>query len=205
MSGDIVLGPNQRADIRRKIVLAGDDGCGKTSMLLVYAYNKFPEEYIPSISDYVTNRRCDGKLVHAQFWDTDSRDEHERLRPLSYPGSNAILLIFSVDSPESFENIKKKWWPEVTQFSKGTPLVVVGTKTDLRQDDDTRRKLSAQGQMPITSEQGEEVAREIDARYIECSAKTGSGVQEVFTLAVQESMKMKGKDTKARRNRCVVI
>jgi Rho family, other len=87
-------------------------------------------------------------------------------------------------------------------FCKGTPLMVVATKTDLRQDDNTRRMLSAQGQMPVTPEQGAEVAREIGAKYIECSAKTGSGVQEVFTLALQESMKCKNT---RRWPKCVVI
>lgn len=63
--------------------------------------------------------------------------------------------------------------------------------------------LSAQGQTPVTSEQGAAVAKEIGARYIECSAKTGQGVQEVFTLALKESMKGKwGKIVKQRR--CVI-
>lgn len=63
--------------------------------------------------------------------------------------------------------------------------------------------LSAQGQTPITSEQGAAVAREIGAKYIECSAKTGAGVQEVFSLALKESMRGRwGKMVKERR--CVV-
>lgn len=49
--------------------------------------------------------------------------------------------------------------------------------------------LSAQGQVPVTSEQGMAVAREIGAKYIECSAKMGVGVQDVFGLALKESMR----------------
>lgn len=64
--------------------------------------------------------------------------------------------------------------------------------------------LGAQGQKPVTPEQGAEVAQEIGAKYIECSAKTGTGVQEVFALALRESMMNKwGKIQK--RTRCVVI
>lgn len=63
--------------------------------------------------------------------------------------------------------------------------------------------LGAQGQTPVTSEQGSDVAKEIGAKYIECSAKTGSGVQDVFSLALKESMRGKwGKMVKVRR--CVV-
>jgi Rho family protein len=64
--------------------------------------------------------------------------------------------------------------------------------------------LGAQGQTPVSAEQGQGVAREIGARYIECSAKTGTGVQEVFALALKESMRGKwGKKLKQRR--CVII
>jgi Ras family. len=64
--------------------------------------------------------------------------------------------------------------------------------------------LGAQGQMPISSEQGGVVAKEIGAKYIECSAKTGTGVHEVFNLALKESMKGRwGKIVKQRR--CIVI
>jgi len=63
--------------------------------------------------------------------------------------------------------------------------------------------LGAQGQTPVTPEQGSDVAREIGAKYIECSAKTGSGVQNVFVLALKESMKGKwGKMVKHRR--CII-
>jgi Rho family protein len=96
-----------------------------------------------------------------------------------------------------------KWYPEVAHFCEGTPLILVATKTDLRRDDNTRRMLGAQGQTAVSPEQGAEVAREIGAKYVECSAKTGSGVQEVFALALRESMKGKwGKI--ARQRRCVV-
>lgn len=98
----------------------------------------------------------------------------------------------------------QQWYPEVAHFCEGTPLVLVGTKTDLRRDEQTRRMLGAQGQTAITVEHGASVAKEIGARYIECSAKTGSGVQEVFSLALKESMKGNwGKKLKQRR--CVVI
>ena len=96
-----------------------------------------------------------------------------------------------------------QWYPEVAHFCEGTPLILVGTKTDLRRDEQTQRMLNAQGQTPVTFEQGAVVAKDIGARYIECSAKTGQGVQEVFTLALKESMRGKwGKIVKQRR--CVV-
>lgn len=66
--------------------------------------------------------------------------------------------------------------------------------------------LGAQGQTPVTPEQGSDVAKEIGAKYIECSAKTGSGVQDVFNLALKESMKRAwGRRLKTKNgSRCVV-
>ena len=57
-----------------------------------------------------------------------------RLRPLSYPGTQVFILCFSVISPSSYENVKIKWYPELTHHCPGVPIVLVGTKTDLRTD-----------------------------------------------------------------------
>ncbi|KAI0693869.1 P-loop containing nucleoside triphosphate hydrolase protein [Cytidiella melzeri] len=196
--------PPRRPDVKKKLVVVGDGGCGKTCLLIVYAENRFPEAYIPTVfENYVTQVTFDGKLVELALWDTAGQEDYDRLRPLSYPESDVILIIFSIDFPVSLGNVTDKWYPEVAHFCEGTPLILVGTKTDLRRDEQTKRMLNAQGQTPITPEQGAAVAREIGAKYIECSAKTGTGVQEVFNLALKESMKGKwGKMVKQRR--CVV-
>ncbi len=84
------------------------------------------------------------------------------------------------------------------------PLILIGTKIDLRKDETTRRMLSAQGQTTVTPEQGQAVAKEIGAKYMECSAKTGQGVKDVFNAALKESVKgrrWKMKTTK----KCVVL
>ncbi|TDL25140.1 signal transducer [Rickenella mellea] len=195
---------SHRPDIKKKLVVVGDGGCGKTCLLIVYAENRFPEAYIPTVfENYVTQVQFDGKVVELALWDTAGQEEYDRLRPLSYPESDVILIVFSVDYPSSLGNVQDKWFPEVAHFCEGTPLILVGTKIDLRQDDQTRRMLAAQGQTTVSSERGGAVAREIGARYVECSAKTGVGVQDVFNLALKESVRKKwGK--MVRQRRCVV-
>ncbi|KAG5651483.1 GTP-binding protein Rho1 [Sphagnurus paluster] len=196
---------SRRPDLRRKLVVVGDGGCGKTCLLIVYAENRFPEAYIPTVfENYVTQVSFEGKVIELALWDTAGQEEYDRLRPLSYPESDVILIVFSIDFPTSLANVQDKWYPEVAHFCEGTPLILVGTKTDLRSDEQTRRMLGAQGQAPITPEQGANVAREIGAKYVECSAKTGHGVLDVFILALRECLKGKwGKIVKQRR--CVVI
>ncbi|KAF9447071.1 hypothetical protein P691DRAFT_672196 [Macrolepiota fuliginosa MF-IS2] len=182
--------PTRRPDLKKKLVVVGDGGCGKTCLLIVYAENRFPEAYIPTVfENYVTQVHFEGKQIELALWDTAGQEEYDRLRPLSYPESDVILVVFSVDFPTSLANVLDKWYPEVSHFCESVPMILVATKTDLRTDDQTRRMLSAQGQSAVTGEQGQSVAKEIGAKYVECSAKTGVGVKDVFTLALKESMK----------------
>ena len=70
------------------------------------------------------------------IWDTSKSllfhtfmDEHEdRLRPLSYSDADVILMCFSVESPDSLDNISEKWLPEVQHFCPHVPIVLVGNK-----------------------------------------------------------------------------
>lgn len=102
--------------------------------------------------------------------------------------------------------LSDQWYPEVAHFCENTPLLLIGTKIDLRRDEQTRRMLGAQGQTTVTAEQGAAVAKAIGARYMECSAKTGEGVQEVFGAALRESMKSKwGERVKKTGKGCVVL
>jgi len=197
--------PARKPDIKKKLVVVGDGGCGKTCLLIVYAENRFPEAYIPTVfENYVTQVRFDGKEIELALWDTAGQEEYDRLRPLSYPESDVILIVFSIDFPVSLGNVQDKWYPEVAHFCEGTPLLLVGTKIDLRKDEQTRRMLGAQGQHTVTPEQGQVVAKEIGAKYMECSAKTGQGVHDVFNAALKESLKAKW-GQKMKKKRCVVI
>ena len=56
----------------------------------------------------------------------------KRLRPLSYPDSNVILMCFSIDSPDSLTNVGEKWYPELRYYCPKAPILVVGNKKDLR-------------------------------------------------------------------------
>lgn len=72
--------------------------------------------------------------VELALWDTAGQEDYDRLRPLSYPDTDVILMCFSVDSPDSLENIPEKWTPEVKHFCPNVPIILVGNKKDLRND-----------------------------------------------------------------------
>ena len=115
------------------------------------------------------------------LFDTAGQEDYDRLRPLSYPQTDVFLVCFSVTSPASFENVREKWFPEVHHHCPGVPCLIVGTQIDLRDDPQVLEKLQRQKQRPISSEQGERLARELGAvKYVECSALTQKGLKNVF-------------------------
>ena len=88
------------------------------------------------------------------LWDTAGQEDYDRLRPLSYPDTDVILMCFSVDSPDSLENIPEKWTPEVKHFCPNVPIILVGNKKDLRNDSNTVRELAKMKQVGYSRNSG---------------------------------------------------
>ncbi|CAN6621028.1 GTP-binding protein Rho4p [Trichomonascus vanleenenianus] len=175
------------ADYHCKLVCIGDGNTGKTSLLVTYAHGQFPETYVPTVfENYLTKVKVpSGKLVELALWDTAGQEEYDRLRALSYPEADVLLVCFAIDAPASLDNVYEKWIPEVDHHCPDVPVILVGLKTDLRNDLTTQQLLRSRNQQPITAEQGKKAAHACGAyRYMECSARTGNGVPEVFNQAI---------------------
>jgi len=128
----------------------------------------------------------DGKPINLGLWDTAGQEDYDRLRPLSYPQTDVFLVAFSIVNPASFENVRAKWHPEISHHCPTTPIILVGTKVDLREDQATIDKLNAKKQSPITYEQALAMCSEIGSRkYMECSALTQQGLKAVFDEAIR--------------------
>ncbi|XP_032432080.1 ras homolog family member Gb [Xiphophorus hellerii] len=170
-----------------KCVVVGDGAVGKTCLLISYTTGAFPKEYIPTVFDnYSSQVTVDGRVISLNLWDTAGQEEYDRLRTLSYPQTNVFVICFSISSPASYENVKHKWHPEVSHHCPNVPILLVGTKSDLRNDADIQRKLKEQNQAPITHQQGLSLAKQVQAvRYMECSALNQDGIKEVFAEAVR--------------------
>ncbi|KAG6752343.1 hypothetical protein POTOM_044567 [Populus tomentosa] len=135
-----------------KCVTVGDGAVGKTCMLISYTSNTFPTDYVPTVFDnFSANVVVDGSTVNLGLWDTAGQEDYNRLRPLSYRGADVFLLAFSLISKASYENIAKKWISELRHYAPTVPVVLVGTKLDLRND--KQYLIDHPGATPITTAQ----------------------------------------------------
>ncbi|XP_055355236.1 ras-related C3 botulinum toxin substrate 2-like [Paramacrobiotus metropolitanus] len=156
-------------------------------MLISYTTDSFPGEYVPTVFDnFSAALKVDDILVNLGLWDTAGQEDYDRLRPLSYPQTDVFLICFSVVSPSSLDNVLLKWYPEIHHHCPASPIILVGTKIDLREDRAVLDSLADTGHAPVRREQGLKVAHKIRAvRYLECSALTQKGLKPVFEEAAR--------------------
>jgi Ras-related C3 botulinum toxin substrate 1 len=178
-----------------KAVAVGDGAVGKTCLLISYTTNAFPGEYIPTVFDnYSCNLMVDGKPVNLGLWDTAGQEDYDRLRPLSYPQTDVFLLCFSITSPNSFSNVKTRWFPEIQHHAPGVPIVLVGTKGDLREDQGTQTALRSRGLEMVTKDAANQMANDIGAKeYVECSPLTQEGLKYSLETAIRAAFETKTK------------
>nr|CAG8607017.1 12214_t:CDS:2 [Entrophospora candida] len=177
-------------EIRLKIVVIGSGAVGKSSLLEAFVFGKCQLVYIPTVfENFCVNVKIDGQYASLSLWDTAGQEDYEKLRAVSYPATHTFLILFSVDCPDTLENVIDKWAVEVDRYSKSAPIILVGTKIDTRNDEKTIRHLQKSYRKPITYEEGSKVAKLINAvKYLECSALNCEGVNEVFEHAARTAL-----------------
>ncbi|XP_010637061.1 rho-related GTP-binding protein RhoJ isoform X2 [Fukomys damarensis] len=160
-----------------KCVVVGDGAVGKTCLLMSYANDAFPEEYVPTVFDhYAVTVTVGGKQHLLGLYDTAGQEDYNQLRPLSYPNTDVFLICFSVVNPASYHNVQEEWVPELKDCM---PHI------DLRDDPKTLARLLYMKEKPLTYEHGVKLAKAIGAQcYLECSALTQKGLKAVFDEAI---------------------
>nr|CAG4717684.1 unnamed protein product [Naegleria fowleri] len=178
-----------------KLMTVGDGAVGKTSLLMSYALDKFPEDYVPTVFDNYTCTMVYNKNIHVSLglWDTAGQDDYEQMRPLAFPGTHVFLICFSLISRSSFENVESHWIKEIKTFSKDVPFVLCGTKLDCVSEPEILKKLEDNGEKPVTKEEGESLAKKLGAyAFCMCSGKTQQGITEVVKKASEAGLLYQG-------------
>ncbi|XP_066597020.1 ras-like GTP-binding protein RhoL isoform X2 [Prorops nasuta] len=165
-----------------KITAVGDGMVGKTCMLITYTKKKFPTEYVPTVFDnYADTIYLDQQEFELTLWDTAGQEDYERLRPLSYSNTDCFLLCFSISARSSYENVASKWQPEIKHYCPDIPIILVGTKGDLRSNESIDI---------ISLRDCKKMCKKIKAaKYVECSAVKQENLEQVFIEAVKAVLK----------------
>eukprot|EP01138_Halocafeteria_seosinensis_P005225 gb/GECG01005342.1/.p1 GENE.gb/GECG01005342.1/~~gb/GECG01005342.1/.p1 ORF type:complete len:378 (+),score=63.06 gb/GECG01005342.1/:1-1134(+) len=164
-------------DLHIKLLLLGDQGVGKTSLMLRYAEDKFQNSMMPTMGvDYKTQYMdVENQQVKCQIWDTAGQKNFHVITQAYYRGAHGIVLVYDVSDPEekSFKNVKY-WMDNIHQHSTpNTYKVLVGNKVDSKH-------------RQVSTERGAAAAKEYDMPFFETSAKDGTNVVDTFhTLAAQ--------------------
>ena len=170
-----------------KLYVVGDGKVGKTSLFITFTTGNFPTGFLPpsfhtSFCDVVVKNEA----LTLHMFDVAGGEDFDRWRPRGYPKTNIFLLCFSLDSRSSFEHAKSKWYPELKHHCPNVPILLVGTKLDLRENQGVISQLEEKKQVLLSRADGLRLANEIQAaNYLECSSLLQEGVKEVFDEAVK--------------------
>jgi len=182
-----------------KCGIVGDGTVGKTTLLVSYTARAFMDDYVPTLFDnFSAIEEIDGQCINVTLWDTAGQEDYATLRTRMYRNTDIFLLCFSTVHMDSFDNLKHKWIIELRQHAPDAPLILVGTKTDLR---DKLEKENDKSVEIITPKKGQKRAKELKAlNYVECTSKDPHSVNNVFLEAIRVIMerdrKRKLKDKK---------
>ncbi|CAN8061528.1 unnamed protein product [Agarophyton chilense] len=153
-----------------KLVVLGDQGCGKTSIITRFMYDKFDNNYQATIGiDFLSKTMyLEDRTVRLQLWDTAGQERFRSLIPSYIRDSSVAVVVYDVTNRPSFLSVNK--WIEDVRNERGTDVIIVlvGNKTDKT---DSRQ---------VSTEEGEAKAKEHDIMFIETSAKNGFNIKSLF-------------------------
>ena len=161
-----------------KVVLLGEAGVGKTSLLTRFVSGTFSQLVMSSTgSSFVTkNIELDeNNKIKFQIWDTAGQEKYRSLAKIFYQSAAVALLVYDITTQSSFNGLKDYWAKEIRESSPEDIIVaVVANKSDDYME------------QQVDMQDGKNLAKELNAIFQTTSAKLGTGVNELFTLIAQK-------------------
>jgi len=160
--------------ITKKVLLVGNFGVGKTSLISRFVLNEFSEDYISTIGVRVSKKvvQLDNELVTLLIWDVAGTKWNEKIPTSYFLGASAAMFVFDLSREETYSNIRTNL-DQIKELSKLDKFTVVGNKMDL-----------------ITDEQLEKIKDQIEIKIdFETSAKEGLNVEQAFKILTEQAIK----------------
>ena len=180
-----------------KLVVLGTAGVGKSCMIIQYVEKSFASDYEPTISNlFEKDVQVKNRTYHATIQDTAGMETSISLRENATKNRDCYLLIYSIDDRASFEEITSIHNELLRTNSDPISCVVIGNKNDI--SDESRE---------VSYEEGEKLAKSLDATFIETSAKTNCNIEEAFQIALELAVqKYPQQDPSTKpKHRCILL
>jgi len=164
--------------IQCKVVLLGETGVGKTSIITRYVSNTFSQYVMTSTGSSFVSKNIildENNKVKLQIWDTAGQEKYRSLAKIFYQSTAVAILVYDITTKSSFEGIKNYWAKEIKNNSPSDIIIaVVANKSDnyLEQE--------------VPTEEGKDLAKQLNAIFSSTSAKLGNGIDELFNLIAEK-------------------
>ena len=170
--------------INLNILLVGDANVGKTSILLKYTENFFPNQYQATIGVEYKMKiiKLNNMNIKLQIWDTAGQERYKSIAKNFFHSANGVFLVFDITDKKSFENLNK-WIEDVKENSpKDCKYIIIGNKSDLSD------------QRTISTFEIDNFVKEKKSSYFEVSAKNDEGLNDAFINLSKEIIKDKNQE-----------
>ena len=171
------------AEIRIKLLIIGDSAVGKTSMLLKYTDNFFPESHLATIGVEFKTKEVEynGYKIELQIWDTAGQERFKSITKSFFRNANGIIFVYDITQKNTFKNVKD-WIKDSEVNDFGFQRILVGNKIDL------------QNKRQVSLEDAKEWADKKNMEVIETSAKTGANIDKAVLKLIELILQNKTND-----------
>ncbi|MFW9826240.1 MAG: GTP-binding protein [Candidatus Thorarchaeota archaeon] len=163
-----------------KLILGGEGGVGKTSMVHRFVEDSFESDYKSTIGTSIMKKECEFKELESKvrfvIWDLAGQAQFKRVRQTYLANAEAGILVYDVTRQETFDHLED-WFNDIKSISPKISLILVGNKIDLSEF------------RVISTEQGEKLAKKLNLSYTETSAKTGENINDAFNMLALQMIK----------------
>jgi small GTP-binding protein len=154
-----------------KVVLLGESGVGKTSIISRYVHDKFSDTLMCTTGASFASKKIvlEGNNIKFKLWDTAGQERFRSLTRIFYQNASVAILVYDITRVDSFEKIKTFWVKEIKENAPSDIiLALAGNKSDNYENE------------KVSIKEGQDLAKEINAIFMSTSAKLSHGVEELF-------------------------